>query len=49
LASWVRLKDRLGSGNYADLELTTSMLSDETHTSGVPATYSRAFRALYGR
>ena len=44
-----RLKKRLESRGYEGLELTTMVFEDETHTSAIPGTYSRAFRILYGR
>ena len=49
LVSWARMKARLESRNYDDLEFTTLMFEGENHTSGIPATYSRALRVLYGR
>jgi predicted alpha/beta superfamily hydrolase len=49
ITSWVRLRDGLSSGNYAGVDLSAVMFEGETHNSVIPATFSRAFRILYGR
>jgi predicted alpha/beta superfamily hydrolase len=49
LPDFQALKERLESRSYRDLEFTADLFPDETHTSLIPACYSRAFRVLYGR
>ena len=47
ILSWIKLRDRLRSRNYKDLNLIVTTFEGENHTSGIPATISRGIRELY--
>lgn len=44
-----RLRDTMEARNYEGLDLAFTVFEGETHMSGLPVTYSRALRVLYGR
>lgn len=49
LTSYNKLRNRILSRKYKDLEFTSIVFEDETHMSVIPAAHTRALRVLYNR